>query len=107
MASQELLLFDAGEGLLGESSGSLFDCLDYDAGVDDLLTSGRRANQFASPMPSQLMQTFAVSPAARPNLELGDVMSLLAPMLPEGVGSESFLVAAIATFDASAYAVSL
>lgn len=107
MASQELLLFDAGEGLLGESSGSLFDCLDYD-GVDDLLASGRRANQFASPMPSHLMQTFAVSPTARPNLELGNVMSLLlAPMLPEGVGSERVLVAAIAAFDASAYAVSL
>lgn len=75
MASQEVLLFDAGEDLLGESSGSLFDCLDYDAGVDDLLASGRRANQFTSPMPSHLMQTFAVSPAARPNLELTVVIS--------------------------------
>lgn len=50
---------DAGEGLLGESSGSLFDCLDYDTGVDDLLSDGRRASHFASTMPSHLMQAFA------------------------------------------------
>ena len=88
MASQELLLLDAGEGLLGASSGSLFDCLDYDTGVDDLLADGRRANHLSSPMPSHLMQTFAVSSAARPKPNLRDVMSLLlAPMLPEGVGS--------------------
>ena len=97
MASQELLLLDAGEGLLGESSGSLFDCLDYDTGVDDLLSDGRRGNQFSSPMPSHLMQTFAVSFAARLSADLRDVMSLLlAPMLPEGVGSKRFLVAALA-----------
>lgn len=57
-------MFDNEEGLLGESSGSLFDCLDYDTGVDDLLSDGRRASQYLSPMPSHLMQTFAVSPAA-------------------------------------------
>lgn len=65
MATPELLLMDAGEGLLGESSGSLFDCLDYDTGVDDLLSDGRRASHFASTMPSHLMQAFAVSSAAR------------------------------------------
>lgn len=52
-------MFDNEEGLLGESSGSLFDCLDYDTGVDDLLSDGRRASQYLSPMPSHLMQTFA------------------------------------------------
>ena len=97
MASQELLLLDAGGSLLGESSGSLFDCLDYDTGVDDLLADGRRANQFSSPMPSHLMQTFAVSSAVRTKQNLRDVMSLLlARMLPEGVGSEDFVVAAVA-----------
>ena len=88
---------DAGAGLLGDSSGSLFDCLDYETGVEDLLADGRRADQFSSPMPSHLMQTFAVSSAARPKPKLRDVMSLLlAPMPPEGVGSEGFLVASIA-----------
>lgn len=99
MATSELLLLDAGEGLLGESSGSLFDCLDYDTGVDDLLSDGRRASQFSSPMPSHLMQTFAVSSAARPSADLEDVMFLLlAPMLLEGVDSKRFLVAALVVF---------
>ena len=93
MATSELLLLDAGEGLLGESSGSLFDCLDYDTSVDDLLSDGRRAGQFSSPMPSHLMQTFAVGSAVRSWADLADVtFLLLAPMLPEGVGSKCLLV---------------
>lgn len=106
MATPELLLMDAGEGLLGESSGSLFDCLDYDTGVDDLLSDGRRASHFASTMPSHLMQAFAVSSAAPPSTDLADVMFLLlAPMLLERVGMKRYLVAALQRY-ASAYVVS-
>ncbi|KAL3130374.1 hypothetical protein ABBQ38_008200 [Trebouxia sp. C0009 RCD-2024] len=77
MATSELLLLDAGEGLLGESSGSLFDCLDYDTGVDDLLSDGRRASQFSSPMPSHLMQTFADNKSSFGTYELEPSSALL------------------------------
>lgn len=63
MAAQELLIFDAGENLLGESSCSLFDCLDCDTGVDDLLSDGQHSSQMVSPMASQLMHTFTEDPA--------------------------------------------
>ncbi len=64
MAAQDLLIFDAGECLLGESSSSLFDCLDCETGVDDLLSEGRHPNQVSSPMSSHLMSTLTVRIAA-------------------------------------------
>ena len=65
MAAQELLLFDAGESLLEESSRtSLFDCLDCETGVEDLLSDGQHSNQISSPMSSHLMSTLTVSLAA-------------------------------------------
>jgi len=65
MAAQELLLFDAGECLLEESSRtSLFDCLDCETGVEDLLSDGRHPNQVSSPVSSHLMSTLTVSLAA-------------------------------------------
>ena len=64
MAAQDLLIFDAGEGLLGESSSSLFDCLDCETGVEDLLSDGPHSSQVSSPMSSHLMSTLTVRLAA-------------------------------------------
>ena len=65
MAAQELLLFDAAPSLLGESSSSLFDCMDSETGVDDLLSASNDFEQVSSPAPSQLMRPLTVRIAAR------------------------------------------